>query len=86
MICAPLEVVKTRMQVAGSIEAEAAAADASGETLARVRAYRSMGGSFKSIWTNEGHFGFYRGISATLATVPLFWAVYFPLYHRLKGE
>jgi solute carrier family 25 folate transporter 32 len=43
-------------------------------------------GVFKEIWNTQGLRGVFRGLGATLVTVPLFWGVYFPLYDHLKYE
>ena len=32
----------------------------------------------------EGSRGLFRGFSASIITVPLFWATYFPIYEALK--
>jgi solute carrier family 25 folate transporter 32 len=39
---------------------------------------------FQQIFKNEGWKGGFRGLGATLITVPLFWGLYFPLYDDLK--
>jgi solute carrier family 25 folate transporter 32 len=47
----------------------------------------SIGGptkAFKAILKKEGPKGMFRGLGATLVTVPLFWGVYFPLYDETK--
>ena len=38
----------------------------------------------KRIRHTEGFQGYFRGLGATLATVPMFWGLYFPLYDEMK--
>jgi solute carrier family 25 folate transporter 32 len=68
----PLDVAKTRLQVQ-------ATCPSSGKFKRR--------GAFETLsWIvkDEGVRGLYRGLTPTLFTVPLFWAVYFPLYNEFK--
>ncbi|KAL3907781.1 MAG: hypothetical protein SGARI_003370 [Bacillariaceae sp.] len=67
VICAPLDLMRTRMQVWGDI---------SGQQTTRQ--------AFQQILQKEGWKGMFRGLGATLVTVPLFWGVYFPLYDETK--
>lgn len=69
IICAPLDLARTRMQVWGDISSSL---------------QLSPTGVFKEIYEKEGVKGMFRGLGATLVTVPLFWGVYFPLYDHLK--
>uniref|UniRef100_A0A7S4W391 Mitochondrial carrier protein n=1 Tax=Ditylum brightwellii TaxID=49249 RepID=A0A7S4W391_9STRA len=79
VVCAPLDLVRTRMQVMGtSTSAEAAAAAG----LTNDGIYSTVHAIFKK----EGIAGCFRGLGATLATVPTFWAIYFPLYEECKRE
>lgn len=66
--CAPLDLMRTRMQVWG------ASATSKPSALHLLR----------HIYQSEGLVGYVRGLGATLATVPLFWGLYFPLYDELK--
>jgi solute carrier family 25 (mitochondrial folate transporter), member 32 len=68
IICAPLDVLRTRLQVWG---------DLSGQKVGGLYV-------FQQIFQNEGWKGGFRGLGATLITVPLFWGLYFPLYDDLK--
>lgn len=72
-ICAPLDLMRTRMQVWGNMSASST----KGITPSQV---------FAEIYQKEGPKGMFRGLGATLVTVPLFWGVYFPLYDQLKYE
>lgn len=67
-ICAPLDLIRTRMQVWG---------DVMNESVGPRQA-------FLEILEREGWKGCFRGLGATLVTVPLFWGVYFPLYDETK--
>ena len=76
VVCAPLDLIRTRMQVIGSLsKAEAA------ETSSRTHIIQAL----KEIVAVDGVKGCFRGLGATLATVPAFWGLYFPLYDHLKG-
>lgn len=73
-ICAPLDLMRTRMQVWGDMSSSF-----QGEKLKPRQV-------FQEIYQKEGPKGMFRGLGATLVTVPLFWGVYFPLYDQLKYE
>ena len=68
IICAPLDLIRTRMQVYSSISSNTT----------------SILGMIQSTLAREGITGCFRGLGATLVTVPLFWGVYFPLYDECK--
>jgi len=68
IVCAPLDVLRTRLQVWG---------DLSGQRASGVHVV-------KDIMRTEGWRGAFRGLGATLLTVPLFWGMYFPVYDDLK--
>ena len=38
----------------------------------------------RHVWQQEGFRGYFRGLGATLGTVPLSWGIYFPLYDDFK--
>ncbi|KAL9181525.1 hypothetical protein ACHAXT_010330 [Thalassiosira profunda] len=69
VVCAPLDLVRTRMQVAGGIEG-----------AERPKIINSIA----EIYRSDGVRGCFRGLGATLATVPAFWGLYFPLYETFK--
>lgn len=71
LICAPLDLIRTRLQVWHEVK----------HTSTRNMAIIQM---LKDIVRKEGWSGCFRGISATLITVPSFWGVYFPLYDHFK--
>jgi solute carrier family 25 folate transporter 32 len=66
----PLDVVKTRLQVAR------AGAGAAG--------YDTLRGSLATVVREEGVRGLYRGLGPTLMALLPNWAVYFSVYERLK--
>lgn len=68
IVCAPLDLLRTRMQVWGEMSQK------------KISAMDFL----KSIQQTEGAIGYFRGLGATLATVPLFWGIYFPLYDDFK--
>jgi hypothetical protein len=73
MLCAPLDLVRTRMQVWGQVvrnsKGAAAGAAASAKSL-------SLPGMLRDIIQRDGWRGCFRGLGATLVTVPTFWGVY----------
>jgi solute carrier family 25 folate transporter 32 len=69
MICAPLDLVRTRMQVWGDVFG--------GQKQSVIK-------MMSDIIKQDGWQGCFRGLGATLVTVPLFWGVYFPLYDETK--
>lgn len=68
-VCAPLDLIRTRIQVWGDVGA--------GSKMTPLRAFRE-------IIEKEGWRGMFCGLGATLVTVPFFWGVYFPLYEDTK--
>lgn len=87
VVCAPLDLVRTRMQVMGSLTSHEIEANAS--KVSKIKAIKSniqMVQTFKEIIAADGFVGCFRGLGATLATVPLFWGLYFPLYQYMKDE
>mmetsp|Transcript_34180 Transcript_34180/g.82639 ORF Transcript_34180/g.82639 Transcript_34180/m.82639 type:complete len:406 (+) Transcript_34180:242-1459(+) len=73
VVCAPLDLVRTRMQVAGGLQ---------GKSAHNAKIIKSI----REIYLSDGVRGCFRGLGATLATVPAFWGLYFPLYEGLKGR
>jgi len=66
VVCAPLDLVRTRLQVAGGL----------GKSARKARIIKSL----YEVYLVDGVRGCFRGLGATLATVPAFWGIYFPLY------
>lgn len=73
-VCAPLDIVKTRLQVQGSISPASSPQPGLG----------GIAGMMRQIVKREGPKGLFRGLAPTLATVPTFWGFYFPMYERFK--
>ena len=61
-VCAPLDLVRTRLQVWGDVV-----------NSSRQQAVITM---FRDILQTDGIAGCFRGLTATLLTVPAFWGVY----------
>jgi len=80
VVCAPLDLVRTRMQVLGSLSPTELAANNSNKSNLQI--YSAL----KHIAMTDGIRGCFRGLGATLATVPSFWGLYFPLYELMKEE
>ena len=72
IVCAPLDLLRTRMQVSGGL--------ARGATNPKI--IKSM----YEIYAADGLRGCFRGLGTTLATVPAFWGLYFPMYESLKQQ
>lgn len=70
LVCSPLDVVKTRLQI---------------QTHIGIKKYSGLSGAFSTIWREEGVRGLYKGIEPSLITIPLFWAMYFPLYSKINS-
>jgi len=73
VVCAPLDLVRTRMQVAGGLV---------GKSANSPKIIQSI----QEIYISDGIRGCFRGLGATLATVPTFWGIYFPLYEGFKSS
>ena len=97
-ICAPLDLIRTRMQVWGDIKQQQQQQQQKSQqrltshpkTQQHDRMRRKLptigspAEAFRAILKKEGPKGMFRGLGATLVTVPLFWGVYFPLYDETK--
>jgi solute carrier family 25 (mitochondrial folate transporter), member 32 len=92
--CAPLDLVRTRLQVWGDVLGPKSATTTSttsssggGAVTAKPTTTRTPPSIYrvlKEIIRQDGYLGCFRGLGATLVTVPLFWGVYFPLYDESK--
>lgn len=71
LVCSPLDVAKTRLQVQGFLG---------------LHKYHGLRGTLSTIWREEGLRGLYRGLEPSLLTIPLFWAIYFPIYDGIKAK
>jgi len=85
IICAPLDLVRTRLQVWGNL---VTTTTTTSSTTAAATAIPKIPttpiGVIQDILQREGPKGLFRGLGATMVTVPLFWGVYFPLYEETK--
>ena len=106
--CAPLDLLRTRMQVWGEIQQQQQQQQKQQQqqqrrqkmihntinsdntkmittsTTATTTNKITPIEAFRTIIHKEGPLGIFRGLGATLVTVPLFWGVYFPLYDEMK--
>jgi len=71
VVCAPLDLVRTRLQVQGSM-------------LSELKEEMGFSRMFRDIIRNDGLVGCFRGLTPTLACVPIFWGIYFPIYEFSK--
>jgi Mitochondrial carrier protein len=69
VVCAPLDLVRTRLQVWGDVIGTLKKGE--GPSSRWFLVYM-----FRDIVRNEGVAGCFRGLTATLLTVPAFWGVY----------
>lgn len=51
----------------------------------RVLAYRGLVGTAKTIWSEEGVRGMYRGLGPLILGYLPTWTVYFTVYEKAKG-
>ena len=80
--CAPLDLIRTRMQVMGDVRSHGAPSSTRASNMPSLSVYRALA----DIIQKDGIRGCFRGLGATLATVPAFWGLYFPLYEHLKKD
>jgi Mitochondrial carrier protein len=73
IVCAPLDLVRTRMQVWGVV-ADQGSTSINGANTKKSR--HLVVQIFRDILQKEGIAGCFRGLTATLLTVPVFWGVY----------
>ena len=74
-----LSVAQSRMQVQAALSGNGTAAAA----LVRQQ-YGSTISALRTIWTQEGMRGLYRGYGTSALLIPGFWGVYFTTYEGLK--
>lgn len=68
--CAPLDLIKVRLQVQGSLG---------------IHKYTGgIHSVLSKIYAEEGISGVFRGVGPALITIPLFWGVYWPIYDSFK--
>ena len=71
IICAPLDLIRTRLQVWNDVKHSPTVA---------------MPQMIRDIIKKDGITGCFRGLGATLVTVPVFWGVYWPVYDDCKRK
>ena len=88
IVCAPLDLIRTRMQVIGDLkQAATTASTGTAATTVKQRVVNtSLIQGLRDIIKADGVAGCFRGLGPTLLTVPTFWSLYFPLYERLKHD
>jgi solute carrier family 25 folate transporter 32 len=79
VVCAPLDLVRTRMQVIGGL-------NNNNNKASSLANHPRIVQSLHEIYKSDGIRGCFRGLGVTLATVPAFWGLYFPLYENLKSS
>lgn len=78
--CAPLDLVRTRMQVLGDLNSSKANVNVNHQRdLSIIK-------TLSDIVKKDGIVGCFRGLGPTLMTVPTFWGLYFPLYEITKRD
>ena len=70
IICAPIDLIRTRLQVWTEVK--------------HSRPTAAIPQMLRDIIRRDGIAGCFRGLGATLVTVPAFWGVYWPLYDDCK--
>eukprot|EP01147_Barroeca_monosierra_P010413 gene10413-2544_t len=73
VLCSPLDVSKLRQQLQGRFVSE-------------KPKYHGVFSTIFTIYKEEGARGLFRGLKPSLLTMPLFWALYFPVYNSMKKE
>ena len=88
--CAPLDLIRTRMQVMGDLtrtnNGNIATTATSKKRTAPASDQLSIIKTLQDIIRSDGIKGCFRGLAPTLATVPMFWGLYFPLYEHCKVD
>jgi Mitochondrial carrier protein len=72
VLVAPLDVLRTQWQVIGSSSSSLSSSVGSDNSISHQKPSNLVA----TIWKREGIAGFFRGLTATLLTVPAFWGIY----------
>lgn len=76
VVCAPLDLVRTRLQVWGDIVVVGGGSKSGGGGISSSSSRLAVMSMFRDIVQRDGIKGCFRGLTATLLTVPFFWGVY----------
>jgi Mitochondrial carrier protein len=71
VLVAPLDVLRTQWQVIGSSSSSLSSVGGNSSI-----SHQKPSNLVATIWKREGIAGFFRGLTATLLTVPAFWGIY----------
>jgi hypothetical protein len=83
--CAPLDLIRTRMQVMGELN-KTNNKSTSSHTSSKAGNSVSIVRFIRDVYHADGVRGCFRGLGMTLLTVPTFWGLYFPLYEVMKKD
>ena len=72
LVCHPLEITKTRLNLQMSIS--------------NFKIYSSVSDCFRTILKEERVKGFYKGLNVTLVSVPIFNSIFFTLYNIFQTK
>ena len=80
IVSCPLDVIKTKLQAQGGFRVKGVEPGA-----ITIQAYRGIRGTAKTIWTEEGLRGLYRGLGPLLLGYVPTWAVYLTVYNKTQS-
>jgi len=69
-VCSPIDLIKVRVQTSFALK--------------NKNSYNNIKQAFINTFSCEGIKGFYNGLKTGIATSPIFYSVYFPIYERSK--
>ena len=72
ILCSPLDVAKTRVQVQTTVACDAK--------------YHGVMSALRTIYVEEGLAGWFRGLAPAVSSVAVFWSIYFPCYDATKEK
>ena len=79
IVTCPLDVIKTKLQAQGGFSARK-----NGRLMPSATVYKGMIGTARTIWTEDGVRGMYRGLGPMLLGYLPTWAVYLTVYDASK--
>jgi solute carrier family 25 (mitochondrial folate transporter), member 32 len=77
VVSCPLDVIKTKLQAQGGFRGRSKESSSG-----RSAVYRGIRGTARTIWTEEGLRGLYRGLGPLLLGYIPTWAVYLTVYNK----